>query len=152
MSSKILYLVKAVVNFTTMFYGLSNFVFLQSLSLSYSSFAAWRTKRLLISRFKYVICWFFCRIRGTNYNSPHGIPLDLLDRLLIITTTPYDERELKQILAIRYFLILSLWSGSSCCILRLTRVLMKQENWLLLLKRTFTLRTDSIETVCICTI
>ncbi|XP_046863667.1 ruvB-like 2 [Xenia sp. Carnegie-2017] len=41
------------------------------------------------------------KIRGTNYNSPHGIPLDLLDRLLIITTTPYDERELKQILAIR---------------------------------------------------
>ncbi|CAB4004265.1 Retrovirus-related Pol poly from transposon, partial [Paramuricea clavata] len=41
------------------------------------------------------------KIRGTNYNSPHGIPLDLLDRLLIITTTPYEEKELKQILAIR---------------------------------------------------
>lgn len=27
-------------------------------------------------------------IRGTNYKSPHGIPIDLLDRLLIITTKP----------------------------------------------------------------
>ena len=25
-------------------------------------------------------------IRGTNYKSPHGIPLDFLDRLLIIST------------------------------------------------------------------
>merc|ERR1719161_1077804 len=29
-------------------------------------------------------------IRGTNYKSPHGLPLDLLDRLLIITTNPYS--------------------------------------------------------------
>ena len=28
------------------------------------------------------------KIRGTNYKSPHGIPTDLLDRLLIISTTP----------------------------------------------------------------
>jgi hypothetical protein len=41
------------------------------------------------------------RIRGTNYQSPHGIPIDLLDRLLIISTTPYDEAEIKQILKIR---------------------------------------------------
>jgi RuvB-like protein 2 len=41
------------------------------------------------------------RIRGTNYQSPHGIPIDLLDRLLIISTSPYSEDELKQILAIR---------------------------------------------------
>lgn len=41
------------------------------------------------------------RIRGTNYQSPHGIPIDLLDRLLIISTTPYAEKELKQILGIR---------------------------------------------------
>ena len=40
-------------------------------------------------------------IRGTNYKSPHGIPLDLLDRLLIITTRPYTEREIRQILEIR---------------------------------------------------
>mmetsp|Transcript_29226 Transcript_29226/g.95343 ORF Transcript_29226/g.95343 Transcript_29226/m.95343 type:complete len:506 (+) Transcript_29226:35-1552(+) len=41
------------------------------------------------------------RIRGTNYKSPHGIPIDLLDRLLIITTAPYEEPDVKQILQIR---------------------------------------------------
>ncbi|KAL4225149.1 RuvB-like 2 [Mactra antiquata] len=41
------------------------------------------------------------RIRGTNYQSPHGIPIDLLDRLLIISTTPYEEKEIRQILKIR---------------------------------------------------
>lgn len=41
------------------------------------------------------------RIRGTNYNSPHGIPLDLLDRLVIISTKPYSEKEMRQILTIR---------------------------------------------------
>lgn len=40
-------------------------------------------------------------IRGTNYTSPHGLPLDLLDRLLIISTTPYSPSELKQILQVR---------------------------------------------------
>merc|ERR1719440_1238496 len=41
------------------------------------------------------------RIRGTNYKSPHGIPIDLLDRLLIISTVPYSEKEVRQILHIR---------------------------------------------------
>jgi len=41
------------------------------------------------------------KIRGTSYTSPHGIPLDLLDRTIIIPTTPYEEKELKQILKIR---------------------------------------------------
>lgn len=41
------------------------------------------------------------RIRGTNYKSPHGIPIDLLDRLLIISTSPYTEEELRKILDIR---------------------------------------------------
>jgi len=41
------------------------------------------------------------RIRGTNYKSPHGIPIDLLDRLLIISTSPYSEKEIKHILKIR---------------------------------------------------
>ena len=41
------------------------------------------------------------KIRGTNYKSPHGIPIDLLDRLLIIKTDPYTERELRLILDIR---------------------------------------------------
>ena len=41
------------------------------------------------------------KIRGTNYTSPHGIPIDLLDRLLIVSTVPYDEKDLHKILAIR---------------------------------------------------
>mmetsp|Transcript_9183 Transcript_9183/g.15069 ORF Transcript_9183/g.15069 Transcript_9183/m.15069 type:complete len:468 (+) Transcript_9183:190-1593(+) len=41
------------------------------------------------------------KIRGTNYKSPHGIPLDLLDRLIIITTSPYSESETRQIINIR---------------------------------------------------
>merc|ERR1712072_1614129 len=41
------------------------------------------------------------KIRGTNYKSPHGIPIDLLDRLLIITTKPYTEKEVHDILNIR---------------------------------------------------
>ncbi|EFJ34646.1 hypothetical protein SELMODRAFT_80930 [Selaginella moellendorffii] len=41
------------------------------------------------------------KIRGTNYKSPHGIPLDLLDRLLIISTQPYTEDEMRRILDIR---------------------------------------------------
>ncbi|GAO46250.1 TIP49-domain-containing protein [Saitoella complicata NRRL Y-17804] len=40
-------------------------------------------------------------IRGTNYKSPHGLPIDLLDRVLIISTTPYTGPEINQILSIR---------------------------------------------------
>ncbi|EGR27030.1 hypothetical protein IMG5_202680 [Ichthyophthirius multifiliis] len=40
-------------------------------------------------------------IRGTNYKGPHGMPLDLLDRLLIINTVPYTEKEIRQIIEIR---------------------------------------------------
>lgn len=40
-------------------------------------------------------------IRGTNYRSPHGIPADFLDRLLIVTTQPYTEEEIGKILEIR---------------------------------------------------
>jgi RuvB-like protein 1 (pontin 52) len=42
-----------------------------------------------------------CTIRGTDMISPHGVPVDLLDRLLIIRTTPYNLEELIKILAIR---------------------------------------------------
>merc|ERR1712083_783378 len=42
-----------------------------------------------------------CTIRGTDMKSPHGIPVDLLDRLLIIKTTNYGLEELMKILAIR---------------------------------------------------
>ncbi len=41
------------------------------------------------------------RIRGTNYRSPHGLPLDFLDRVVIVSTQPYGEDEIRQILAIR---------------------------------------------------
>jgi len=55
-----------------------------------------------------------CTIRGTDMISPHGIPVDLLDRfiiknylvysfyrLMIIKTLPYTLTEIVQILAIR---------------------------------------------------
>jgi RuvB-like protein 2 len=42
------------------------------------------------------------RIRGTNYRAPHGIPIDLLDRLLIVNTHPYTEGDIKKILEIRF--------------------------------------------------
>jgi len=38
------------------------------------------------------------KIRGTDYESPHGLPIDLLDRLLIIPTSNYSEKELNLIL------------------------------------------------------
>lgn len=41
------------------------------------------------------------RIRGTKYRAPHGIPMDLLDRALIISTARYSPEEIKQILTIR---------------------------------------------------
>ncbi|CAA0385363.1 unnamed protein product [Arabidopsis thaliana] len=40
-------------------------------------------------------------IRGTNQISAHGIPIDFLDRLLIITTQPYTQDEIRKILEIR---------------------------------------------------
>lgn len=43
----------------------------------------------------------FAKIRGTEYKSPHGIPIDLLDRLMIISTIPYSESEMAKILEIR---------------------------------------------------
>jgi TBP-interacting protein len=41
------------------------------------------------------------RIRGTDIESPHGIPLDMLDRLLIIPTKPYQPDEIREIISIR---------------------------------------------------
>eukprot|EP01062_Namystynia_karyoxenos_P066443 TRINITY_DN6035_c6_g1_i1.p1 TRINITY_DN6035_c6_g1~~TRINITY_DN6035_c6_g1_i1.p1 ORF type:complete len:490 (+),score=227.42 TRINITY_DN6035_c6_g1_i1:90-1472(+) len=40
-------------------------------------------------------------IRGTDMKSPHGIPIDLLDRLLVIKTLPYAREELMKIVDIR---------------------------------------------------
>eukprot|EP00297_Palpitomonas_bilix_P005801 CAMPEP_0113883368 /NCGR_PEP_ID=MMETSP0780_2-20120614/9550_1 /TAXON_ID=652834 /ORGANISM="Palpitomonas bilix" /LENGTH=499 /DNA_ID=CAMNT_0000870643 /DNA_START=143 /DNA_END=1643 /DNA_ORIENTATION=- /assembly_acc=CAM_ASM_000599 len=42
-----------------------------------------------------------CTVRGTELVSPHGLPVDLLDRLMIIRTVPYTTEEMMQILAIR---------------------------------------------------
>eukprot|EP00123_Amoebidium_parasiticum_P014783 comp22642_c11_seq1/m.34887 comp22642_c11_seq1/g.34887 ORF comp22642_c11_seq1/g.34887 comp22642_c11_seq1/m.34887 type:complete len:152 (-) comp22642_c11_seq1:57-512(-) len=42
-----------------------------------------------------------CTIRGTDLMAPHGIPLDLLDRLLIIRTMPYSLDEMMQIIRLR---------------------------------------------------
>ena len=42
-----------------------------------------------------------CTVRGTDVVSPHGVPVDLLDRMLIIRTLPYTLEEIVQIIAIR---------------------------------------------------
>merc|ERR1711977_54427 len=42
-----------------------------------------------------------CKIRGTDISAPHGIPVDLLDRVMIIRTMPYTLEETFQILSIR---------------------------------------------------
>ncbi|KAF2755502.1 TIP49-domain-containing protein [Pseudovirgaria hyperparasitica] len=41
------------------------------------------------------------QIRGTSYRSPHGLPLDFLDRVVIISTLPYSSEDIQQILSIR---------------------------------------------------
>jgi RuvB-like protein 1 (pontin 52) len=43
-----------------------------------------------------------CIIRGTDdIYSPHGIPMDLLDRIVIVKTGKYNKEEMKKILEIR---------------------------------------------------
>lgn len=42
-----------------------------------------------------------CTIRGTSIVSPHGMPVDLLDRLVIIRTMPYSVEEIVQVVNIR---------------------------------------------------
>jgi len=41
------------------------------------------------------------KVRGTDYQAPHGIPLDLLDRVLIVRTKQYTAKECERIIAIR---------------------------------------------------
>ena len=41
------------------------------------------------------------RIRGTKVKSPHGLPVDLLDRVLIVTTQPYEAKDIEVIIKIR---------------------------------------------------
>lgn len=40
-------------------------------------------------------------IRGTKMKSPHGLPVDLLDRVLIVSTQPYEIDDIQKILKIR---------------------------------------------------
>jgi len=43
-----------------------------------------------------------CTIKGTeDIVSPHGMPLDLLDRIMIIRTLPYRIEDMTQIIKIR---------------------------------------------------
>lgn len=41
------------------------------------------------------------KIRGVDLSAPHGIPVDFLDRLLLVPTTPYSGEEMLEILRIR---------------------------------------------------
>ncbi len=41
------------------------------------------------------------RIYGTDVEAPHGVPLDILDRLLIIPVKPYTRDEIREIVRIR---------------------------------------------------
>ena len=47
-------------------------------------------------------------IRGTKFVSPHGLPVDLLDRVLIVTTEKYGKEDVQQIIKIRYAYIRSI--------------------------------------------
>lgn len=40
-------------------------------------------------------------IKGTNIKSPHGCPIDLLDRTMIIRTMPYNLEEIVSIVNVR---------------------------------------------------
>jgi RuvB-like protein 1 len=42
-----------------------------------------------------------CEIKGTDMSAPHGVPVDLLDRLVIVRTLPYTTEEMVKILAVR---------------------------------------------------
>ncbi|XP_003391548.3 PREDICTED: ruvB-like 1 [Amphimedon queenslandica] len=41
-----------------------------------------------------------CQVKGTDLSAPHGMPRDLLDRIMIIRTLPYSQSETVQILRI----------------------------------------------------
>jgi len=58
-------------------------------------------------------------MRGTKERSPHGIPVDFLDRTLIISTTPYTDAEIKQILRIRCVQVLLYFLSDQSLLFRL---------------------------------
>ena len=44
----------------------------------------------------------YCTIKGTDdIQSPHGMPIDLLDRIMIIKMLPYNSEDMMKILKIR---------------------------------------------------
>ena len=58
-----------------------------------------------------------CHIRGTDVLAPHGIPVDLLDRMLIVRTMPYTVEEMIQIVGIRAQVEnISLDDGARACL------------------------------------
>ncbi|MES1916902.1 MAG: hypothetical protein MHM6MM_008676, partial [Cercozoa sp. M6MM] len=42
-----------------------------------------------------------CKVRGTDVSEPHGIPRDLLQRVMLIATKPYSMDEVSRILRLR---------------------------------------------------
>lgn len=52
--------------------------------------------------------------RGTDMTSPHGIPVDLLDRLVIIRTETYGPTEMIQVLCLFWVLFLSGYTFMIC--------------------------------------
>lgn len=42
-----------------------------------------------------------CQIRGTDILSPHGVPTDLIDRMLVVRTIQYSREEMVKIMSIR---------------------------------------------------
>ena len=52
---------------------------------------------LLCSLPLYSGLWHILHRRGTDVLSPHGVPVDLLDRMLIIRTMPYTISEMIQV-------------------------------------------------------
>ena len=77
----------------------TSYVLCMCVHLSHHKYIHFKRCYKLVSVHTYIAT--LCRIRGTSYQSPHGIPIDLLDRLLIISTTPYSEKEINKILTIR---------------------------------------------------
>ena len=57
-----------------------------------------------------------CEIRGTDIIAPHGLPVDLLDRLVIIRTQPYNLDEMVHIIAIRAEVRVQLKHRGSTCL------------------------------------
>ena len=47
------------------------------------------------------LLFLFVMRRGTDLRSAHGMPVDLLDRLTIIKTLPYEEEDIARIVQIR---------------------------------------------------